>query len=115
MSKGKGAAAENVGYAIVETGGKQYRMSVGDRVEIEKLPAEAGSQVTFERVLLVTNDGQTTVGAPVVTGASVVGTIDAHYRGEKIIVFKYKPKKRIRVRTGHRQSLTKVLITAINV
>lgn len=101
-------------YAIIETGGKQYRVSVGDRLAIEKLPVEAGSDVTFDRVLMVGGGDATTVGTPLVAGASVKAQVEAQFRGEKIVVFKYKPKKRYRRRTGHRQSLTRVAITEIN-
>lgn len=101
-------------YAIIETGGKQYRVSVGDTVSVEKLDTEAGTDVTFERVLLVGGDGSTRVGTPTVDGASVVATVQEQYRGEKIVIFKYKPKKRYRRKTGHRQSLTRLAITAIN-
>lgn len=107
--------ASGVGtYAIIETGGKQYRVSVGDSLAIEKLPVEVGSDVTFDRVLMVGGDGATKVGTPLVDGASVQAKVDAQFRGEKIIVFKYKPKKRYRRRTGHRQALTRVSITAID-
>jgi large subunit ribosomal protein L21 len=102
-------------YAIIETGGKQYRVAVGDSIAIEKLPVETGAEVTFERVLMVGGDGSSRVGTPLVSGASVVGRVDAQSRGPKIIVFKYKPKKRYRRRTGHRQALTRVAITGINV
>ncbi|MCC7022957.1 MAG: 50S ribosomal protein L21 [Thermomicrobiales bacterium] len=101
-------------YAIIETGGKQYRVAVGDRLAIEKLPVEAGSSVTFDRVLMVGGDGTARVGTPVVPGASVQAQVEEQFRGEKIVVFKYKPKKRYRRKTGHRQSLTRVAITAIN-
>src|SRR5262249_41139158 len=101
-------------YAIIETGGKQYRVAVGDRLSIEKLPSEAGSDVTFDRVLMVGGDGAPRVGTPVISGATVSATIEEQYRGTKIVVFKYKPKKRYRRRTGHRQALTRVAITAIN-
>lgn len=102
------------GYAIIETGGKQYRVSVGDRLSVERLPDESGAEINFDRVLLVGGTGTTTVGTPVVTGATVTASVDDHFRGEKIIVFKYKPKKRYRRRIGHRQSLTHVTITGIN-
>jgi large subunit ribosomal protein L21 len=102
------------GYAIIETGGKQYRVSVGDRIAVERLPAVEGGEITLERVLLVGGDGQTRVGTPVVAGASVTATVEDHFRGEKIVVFKYKPKKRYRRRIGHRQSLSHLTITAIN-
>ncbi|MGI8644157.1 MAG: 50S ribosomal protein L21 [Thermomicrobiales bacterium] len=99
---------------MIETGGKQYRVSVGDRLSVEKLPVEAGSSVSLDRVLLLAGDGTTRVGTPVVDGATVEATVDDHYRGDKIVVFKYKPKKRYRRRQGHRQSLTHLTITAIN-
>jgi large subunit ribosomal protein L21 len=102
------------GYAIIETGGKQYRVSVGDRLSVEKLPVEPGSDVTFDRVLMLGGAGAARVGTPLVDGASVQARVEEQYRGEKIIVFKYKPKKRYRRKQGHRQSLTRVAITAIN-
>ncbi len=101
-------------YAVIETGGKQYRVSVGDTVSVEKLDHEAGSDVTFDRVLLVGGNGAPRIGTPTVAGASVVATVQDQYRGEKLVIFKYKPKKRYRRRTGHRQSLTRLAITAIN-
>lgn len=101
-------------YAIIETGGKQYRVSVGDTVSVEKLDHETGSDVTFDRVLLVGGNGAPRIGTPTVDGASVVATVQDQYRGEKLVIFKYKPKKRYRRRTGHRQSLTRLAITAIN-
>jgi large subunit ribosomal protein L21 len=101
-------------YAVIETGGKQYRVSVGDILSVEKLDQEAGADITFDRVLLVGGDGTTRVGTPTVTGATVSATIQEQYRGEKLVIFKYKPKKRYRRRTGHRQSLTRLAITAIN-
>jgi large subunit ribosomal protein L21 len=106
--------AREAAYAIIETGGKQYRVSVGDTLSVEKLPLDAGSDVTFDRVLMLGGNGSTQVGTPVVAGASVQGHIQDQYRGEKLIIFKYKAKKRYRRRTGHRQSLTRVAITAIN-
>jgi large subunit ribosomal protein L21 len=108
------AAPAAKGYAIIETGGKQYRVSVGDRLSVERLTTPEGDQITFDRVLLVGGDGTTRVGVPVVDGATVSATVDDHFRGEKIVVFKYKPKKRYRRRIGHRQSLTHLTITAIN-
>lgn len=101
-------------YAIIQTGGKQYRVKVGDTITVEKLPEESGADITFDNVLLVADNGDVQVGQPTVSGATVTASIDDHFRGEKIVVFKYKPKKRYRRRTGHRQSLTKVTITGIN-
>lgn len=104
----------NPPYAIIETGGKQYRVAVGDTLSIEKLPVEPGADITFDRVLMVGSDGSAKVGTPLLAGATVQAQVEQQYRGPKIIVFKYKPKKRYRRRTGHRQSLTRVAITAIN-
>ena len=101
-------------YAIVATGGKQYRVGVGDVITVEKLNYEAGSTITLDNVLLIGGDGSTVVGAPLVDGASVSADVVENFRGEKIIVFKYKPKKRYRRRTGHRQELTRLEITSIN-
>jgi large subunit ribosomal protein L21 len=100
-------------YAVIETGGKQYRVKVGDRLTIEKLDQESGADVSFDRVLMLGGDGSTRIGTPVVEGATVTATINQHGRGEKIVVFKYKAKKRYRRRTGHRQSQTYITITGI--
>jgi large subunit ribosomal protein L21 len=101
-------------YAVIETGGKQYRVSPGQTLEVELLPAEPGSTVTLERVLLVTNEnGKTLVGAPLVPGGAVVGVVAREGRGKKIIVFKYKSKKRYRRTRGHRQDYTYLMITDI--
>ena len=101
-------------YAIIETGGKQYRVAVGQTLSIEKLPVEPGADITFDRVLMVGGDGSARVGTPLLAGATVQAQVEQQYRGPKIVVFKYRPKKRYRRRTGHRQSLTRVAITAIN-
>jgi large subunit ribosomal protein L21 len=101
-------------YAVIETGGKQYRVRVGDAVSVERLAVDAGSDLTIDRVLLLGGNGATRVGTPVVSGATVTARIDDHVRGEKIVVFKYKAKKRYRRKMGHRQSLTKMTITAIS-
>ena len=99
-------------YAIIATGGKQYRVSEGDVIYIEKLDAEVDSTVSFD-VLLVGNEGDVKVGTPVVEGVKVEGKVVAQTRGEKIIVFKYKAKKNYRRKQGHRQPYTKVEITKI--
>lgn len=101
------------GYAIVETGGKQYRVKVGDRIRVERIHADAGSDISLDRVLLLGGTGTTTVGAPLVDGATVAAHVEDHLRGEKIYVFKYKPKKRYRRKIGHRQELTELTITGI--
>ena len=102
-------------YAIIKTGGKQYRVAEGDRIQIEKLEASVGDTVNFEEVLLVDDGSATQVGTPLLNGATVSGEVVAQGKGEKIIVFKYKPRKGYRRRTGHRQQLTDVNITGISV
>ena len=101
-------------YAIIKTGGKQYRVKVGDRIQVERLHAEAGTDVTLDEVLMLGGVGSTLIGTPVVEGASVTAHVDEHARGEKIVVFKFKAKKRYRRRTGHRQELTRLTITGIS-
>ena len=93
-------------YAVIETGGKQYKVEQGDTVFIEKLDVEAGETVTFDKVLIV--------GAPYVSGASVTATVAKNGKSKKIIVYKYKPKKHYHKKQGHRQPYTKVEISAIN-
>lgn len=100
-------------YAVIETGSKQYRVSAGDTLEIERLPVEAGQSYTFDRVLLVNNDGKTTVGAPVVASSSVVADVVEHIRGEKKVAFKMKRRKGYHHKVGHRQELTVVKIKEI--
>jgi large subunit ribosomal protein L21 len=100
-------------YAVIETGGKQYRVAAGDIIEVERLPAEAGAQVEIERVLMVAGDEGISIGSPVVDGAKVVATVSEHFRGPKITVFKMKAKKRYRRKSGHRQELTRLKIDAI--
>lgn len=99
-------------YAVIETGGKQVRVEVGQEIYIEKLDVEADQQVTFDQVLSVTNL-KTLIGTPYVVGAQVVGTVIKQGRGKKIIVFKYKKRKNYRKKQGHRQAYTKVRIDAI--
>lgn len=101
-------------YAIIETGGKQYRVQEGDVLYIEKIPAEVGSTVTFDKVLLVSKDGGIVTGAPYVSGATVTAKVDRQDRAKKIIVYKYKAKKNYRRKQGHRQPYTKVTIEKIN-
>ncbi|MDI6710562.1 MAG: 50S ribosomal protein L21 [Thermoanaerobacterales bacterium] len=101
-------------YAIIETGGKQYRVQEGLRLFVEKLPAEPGDTVVFDRVLAIGGDGEElAVGRPTVDGARVTGKVLKQARGKKIIVFKYKPKKNYRRKQGHRQPLTQVVIEKI--
>ena len=101
-------------YAIIETGGKQYKVQEGDVVFVEKLAADPESEVTFDKVLAVSKEGQVSFGNPLVEGASVVAKVLGHGKSRKIIVFKYKPKKGYRRKQGHRQPYTKVQISKIN-
>ena len=99
-------------YAIIATGGKQYKVSEGDIIRVEKLGVEAGQTVTFDQVLVV-NNGEMTVGAPTVSGASVSATVLREAKAKKVIVYKYKAKKDYRRKQGHRQPYMKVKVTAI--
>ena len=101
-------------YAVIQTGGKQYRVQQGDVIYVEKMNSQAGDQVSFDEVLLVSNETETKIGAPVVAGAKVEGKVLGQVKAAKIVVFKYKSKKNSRKRQGHRQPYTKVEITAIN-
>lgn len=100
-------------YAVIEACGKQYKVTKGDVVFFEKLDVEEGKKVTFDKVVLLSNDGKVEVGAPYVKGIKVEGKVVAHGKGKKIIVFKYKAKKNYKRKQGHRQPYTKVEITAI--
>jgi large subunit ribosomal protein L21 len=100
-------------YAVVDSGGKQYRVEPGHTLVFDRLDAEAGATVTFDRVLLIADDDGVTVGTPTVAGASVRGTVVAHGRGPKVIVFRFRPKAHYRRRTGHRSALTQVRIDEI--
>ena len=100
-------------YAIIESCGKQYKVAEGDVVFFEKLDAEEGKKVTFENVVLVSDDGKVQVGNPYVNGVKVEGKVVSHGKHKKIVVFKMKPKKNERKKQGHRQPYTKVEITSI--
>lgn len=100
-------------YAIIETGGKQYRVDPGTVIEIEKLPVESGSEVAFNRVLAICEGDDLRVGCPVLEGAQVIGRVLEHGRGRKIRGLKYKPKVNYRKRYGHRQAFTRVVIDRI--
>ena len=100
-------------YAVIEACGKQYKVTKGDVVFFEKLDVEEGKKVTFENVVLLSNEGKVEVGAPYVKGIKVEGKAVSHGKGKKIIVFKYKAKKNYRRKQGHRQPYTKVEITGI--
>lgn len=100
-------------YAVIQTGGKQYRVASGDHLRVEKLPGAQGSTVTFDKVLMVGGEGAARVGKPVVAGVTVTAKIVAQDRAKKIIVFKFKRRKNQRRKHGHRQSFTELHITGI--
>ena len=100
-------------FAVVETGGKQYKATPGGFIEVEKLPGDKGQQIVLNNVLLVADGEQVTVGQPFVPGASVVTTVALQARRRKVLHFHYVPKKRQRVKTGHRQPFTRLRIVAI--
>lgn len=100
-------------YAIVEDGGKQYKAVEGITIDVDRFPSEEGDQLDLERVLLVSNEGDVTVGTPLIEGAKVLATVIGQVKGPKVIVFKYKPKQRYRVKTGHRQKYTRLMIDSI--
>jgi large subunit ribosomal protein L21 len=102
-------------YAVIKTGGKQYRVSEGDVVRVEKLDVEQGAPVEFKDVLLVKTDDKTYIGQPIVPGASVSGTLKSQEKDDKILVFKHKKKKQYRRTRGHRQQHSEVSIEKINV
>jgi len=100
-------------YAIIETGGKQYKVQEGDVLYIEKLNAAEGEVVSFDRVFLVSKEDGLVVGAPLVAGASVSAKVEKHGKGAKVIVYKYKPKKNYHKKQGHRQPYTRVVVEKI--
>jgi len=102
-------------YAIVDNGGKQYRAVEGSTIEVDRMDAEVGQQVELGSVLLLVDDDQIAVGAPLVGGARVTATVVEHLKGPKIVVFRYRPKKRYRVKTGHRQQYTRLQVNSIEV
>ena len=101
-------------YAIIETGGKQLRVEPGRFYDIELLHLEAEEKVTIDAVLLVQHDGEVTIGQPLVTGATVEGTVVRNFRDRKVLVYKMKPKKKTRKKRGHRQEVTRLMIDSIN-
>lgn len=100
-------------YAVIETGGKQYRVKQGDELDVERLAGEAGTKITLDRVLAHSNGIELTVGTPVVAGASVSAEIVDQHRGEKVINFKKKRRKGYHRKVGHRQELTRVRVSSI--
>jgi large subunit ribosomal protein L21 len=100
-------------YAIVETGGKQFRVSEGDVIRTDLIETEVGSSVTFDRIVLAANGDDVSIGSPVVSGATVTGTVLRQAKDKKILVFRYKSKKRVRKLNGHRQRFAEVRIDKI--
>ncbi|MEW6286401.1 MAG: 50S ribosomal protein L21 [Chloroflexota bacterium] len=100
-------------FAIIESGGKQYRAVEGRTIEVDRLPVEAGEQLNLDRVLLVADGDEVLVGTPTVDGVAVKATVVDHVKGPKLLSFKYRPKKRIRVRGGHRQEYTRLMVDFI--
>ncbi len=101
-------------YAIIETGGKQIKVEPGRFYDIELLHNEPDEKVTIDSVLFVQHDGEVSVGQPLVSGATVEGTVMRHYRGRKVLVYKMKPKKKTRKKRGHRQEITRLMINSIS-
>jgi len=102
-------------YAIIEAGGTQLRVEPGRFYDINRLPVEPDEKVTIDKVLLVENDGDVSIGQPLVDGASISATVMEHRRGKKVIVYKMQPKKHTRKKRGHRQELTRLMVDTINV
>jgi len=104
---------ENMKYAIVESGGKQYKAVEGEPIEVDRLPAHAGETVNLSRVLMLVDGETSLVGTPTVSDIQVSATVMEHFKGPKVVVFKYSPKKRIRVKGGHRQQYTRLMVDHI--
>ena len=100
-------------YAIVENGGKQYKAVEGGTLEVDRLPVEPGVQLKLEQVLLLADEGNITIGAPIIKDFPIWTTVLEHFKGEKVTIFNYSPKKRIRVKTGHRQNYTRLRVEQI--
>ena len=100
-------------YAVIKTGGKQYRVSAGEKLRVESLPAEVGAEITLDQVLMVSDGDKVTTGSPIVAGASVKATVVAHGRGEKIRIFKMRRRKHYQKHQGHRQNYTELKIDSI--
>ncbi len=101
-------------YAIIATGGKQYKVAAGDVIRVEKLPAEAGEEIQFDKVLMIADGDQVSIGKPYVEGAAVTGEVQAQGRGKKVEIIKFRRRKHYRRQMGHRQPFTEVKITGIS-
>jgi large subunit ribosomal protein L21 len=104
---------EEMKFIIVEHGGKQYRAAQGDTIDVDRLPNEVGESLTLEDVLLAVDDSKVSIGTPIVEGVKAQAKVLEHFKGRKILVLKYKPRKRYRVKSGHRQQYTRLLIESI--
>jgi len=100
-------------YAVIKTGGKQYRVNAGERLKVEKLEVEVGGTVTLDQILMVSDGTTTTIGSPIINGATVTATVLAHGRGDKVMIFKFRRRKHYRKTQGHRQSFTEIQIGEI--
>jgi large subunit ribosomal protein L21 len=100
-------------YAIIENGGKQYKVIEGTPIEVDLLPLEIGKQIKLDKVLLVSDETGIRVGTPLLKEVSVDATVLAHFKGPKITIFKYRPKERYRIKTGHRQQFTRLMVDSI--
>jgi len=100
-------------YAVIKTGGKQYKVAAGDKLKVEKLAGDVGSKVVIDKVLLIADGDKTTIGAPLVAGAKVNATVVSHGRGDKVMIFKFRRRKHYRKTQGHRQSFTEIQIDTI--
>jgi len=101
-------------YAVIQTGGKQYKVSAGEKLKVESIPAEVGAEITLDQVLMVADGANVSMGTPLVPGAAVKATVVAHGRGEKLKIFKLRRRKHYRKTQGHRQNFTEIQINSIN-
>ncbi len=100
-------------YAVIKTGGKQYKVSAGDKIKVEQMPADIGVEITIDQVLAVSNGEQIAVGTPLVAGATVSATVLSHGRHDKVRIFKMRRRKHYQKRQGHRQNYTEILVSRI--
>lgn len=100
-------------YAIVESGGKQYKAVEGEYIEVDLLPEDLGKKKIIDKVLLLVNGSETLVGSPYLSDVNIDATVTEHFKGSKVIIFKYRPKERYRVKTGHRQKFTRLMVNSI--
>jgi large subunit ribosomal protein L21 len=101
-------------YAVIKTGGKQYKVAAGDKLKVEKLDGDVGSKVVIDKILMLADGDAVTIGSPLVAGAKVNATVVSHGRGDKVMIFKFRRRKHYRKTQGHRQSYTEILISDIN-